>query len=184
MAHGQANAETRTDGGSPTLTCVHEAPIAAIPYDLFQITAPINRQNRDERSPCHTLARDNAAHAAVVQPVAYSLSPGREGCGNQTKDDLYVAEQDTSRTITTGCGAEPTHHQGGTVVAQSMSVRRLTPTECERLQGFPDGWTRISWKKKAASECPDGPRYKALGNSMAVNCMRWIGRRIELVEKT
>ena len=69
-------------------------------------------------------------------------------------------------------------------VVQSMAVRRLTPTECERLQGFPDGWTQIPWKKKAASECPDGPRYKALGNSMAVNCMRWIGRRIELVEKT
>lgn len=63
-------------------------------------------------------------------------------------------------------------------------VRRLTPTECERLQGFPDGWTQIPWKKKSASKCPDGPRYKALGNSMAVNCMRWIGRRIELVEKT
>jgi DNA (cytosine-5)-methyltransferase 1 len=69
-------------------------------------------------------------------------------------------------------------------IRTGMSVRRLTPTECERLQGFPDGWTQIPWKKKAASECPDGPRYKALGNSMAVNCMRWIGRRIELVEKT
>jgi hypothetical protein len=42
-----------------------------VPYDLFQITAPINRQNRDQNSPCHTLARDNAAHAAVVQPVAF-----------------------------------------------------------------------------------------------------------------
>lgn len=69
-------------------------------------------------------------------------------------------------------------------VVQTMSVRRLTPTECERLQGFPDGWTQIAWKGKPASECPDGPRYRALGNSMAVNVMRWIGRRIELVEKT
>jgi len=69
-------------------------------------------------------------------------------------------------------------------VVQTMSVRRLTPTECERLQGFPDGWTAIPWKGKPASECPDGPRYRALGNSMAVNVMRWIGRRIELVEKT
>jgi DNA (cytosine-5)-methyltransferase 1 len=63
-----------------------------------------------------------------------------------------------------------------------MSVRRLTPVECERLQGFPDNYTRIPWKRKPAEECADGGRYKALGNSMAVNCMRWIGRRIELVE--
>lgn len=101
-----------------------------IPYDLFQVTAPINRQNRDETSPCHTLARDNAAHAAVVQAVP------------------------------------------------AMQVRRLTPRECERLQGFPDDYTLIPWRKKPASECPDGPRYKALGNSMAVPVMRWIGERI------
>ncbi len=68
------------------------------------------------------------------------------------------------------------------VHAATMSVRRLTPTECERLQGFPDGWTAIPWKGKPASECPDGPRYRALGNSMAVNVMRWIGRRIEMVD--
>jgi DNA (cytosine-5)-methyltransferase 1 len=60
----------------------------------------------------------------------------------------------------------------------TMAVRRLTPVECERLQGFPDNFTRIPWKKKPAEECPDGPRYKALGNSMAVPCMRWIGERI------
>lgn len=59
-----------------------------------------------------------------------------------------------------------------------MLVRRLTPLECERLQGFPDGHTLIAWKGKPAGECPDGPRYKAIGNSMAVPVMRWIGRRI------
>ncbi len=63
-------------------------------------------------------------------------------------------------------------------VAQAMTVRRLTPVECERLQGFPDNWTAIPWRKKPAEECPDGPRYKALGNSMACNCMAWIGERI------
>jgi site-specific DNA-cytosine methylase len=63
-------------------------------------------------------------------------------------------------------------------VAQAMTVRRLTPRECERLQGFSDDYTLIPWRKKAASDCPDGPRYKALGNSMAVNCMEWIGERI------
>lgn len=62
---------------------------------------------------------------------------------------------------------------------KDMQVRRLTPLECERLQGFPDGYTDIEFKGKPA---PDGARYKALGNSMAVPCMRWIGKRIQMME--
>lgn len=62
-------------------------------------------------------------------------------------------------------------------------VRRLMPVECERLQGFPDGWTAIPYRGKPAEECPDTPRYKALGNSMAVPEMRWIGERIAMVEE-
>ncbi len=60
----------------------------------------------------------------------------------------------------------------------AMQVRRLTPTECERLQGFPDGYTAIPWRGKPADACPDGPRYKALGNSWAIPVVRWIGRRM------
>ena len=63
-----------------------------------------------------------------------------------------------------------------------MAVRRLLPVEAEKLQGFEPGYTAIPWRKKPASECPDGPRYRALGNSWAVNCARWIGERIEQVE--
>jgi DNA (cytosine-5)-methyltransferase 1 len=68
-------------------------------------------------------------------------------------------------------------------VAQASAVRRLTPTECERLQGFPDNYTQIPYRNKPAESCPDGPRYKAMGNSMAVPVMRWIGERIDLVNK-
>jgi DNA (cytosine-5)-methyltransferase 1 len=68
------------------------------------------------------------------------------------------------------------------VMTPSMQVRRLTPTECERLQGFPDNFTQIPWRKKAAADCPDGPRYKALGNSWAVPVAAWIGARIDAVE--
>ena len=68
---------------------------------------------------------------------------------------------------------------GSLFAHQDMRVRRLTPMECERLQGFPDGYTDVPYRGKRAA---DGPRYKALGNSMAVNVMRWIGRRIEAVE--
>lgn len=63
-------------------------------------------------------------------------------------------------------------------VMTAMQVRRLTPVECERLMGFPDSYTAIPWRGKPADQCPDGPRYKALGNSWAVPCVRWIGRRI------
>jgi len=58
-------------------------------------------------------------------------------------------------------------------------IRRLTPLECERLQGFPDNYTQIEWRGKPAEQCPDTPRYKAIGNSMAVPVMRWIGERIK-----
>jgi len=65
-------------------------------------------------------------------------------------------------------------------IVQGMAVRRLTPVECERLQGFPDNYTDIKTKGKLT---PDGPRYKALGNSMAVPVMRWIGERIQKFEQ-
>ena len=61
-------------------------------------------------------------------------------------------------------------------------VRRLTPRECERLQGMPDDHTLVPYRGKPADECPDGPRYKAIGNSMAVPVMRWIGERIGMVD--
>ena len=67
-------------------------------------------------------------------------------------------------------------------VMQASAVRRLTPKECERLQGFPDDYTQIPWRNKPAENCPDGPRYKAMGNSMAVPVMRWIGERISMVD--
>jgi len=81
-------------------------------------------------------------------------------------------------------GINTTCDEGQTpiVIAHTLretAVRRLTPTECERLQGFPDDHTMIPRKGKPAEECADGPRYKALGNSMAVPVMRWIGQRIE-----
>tara|TARA_R110000868_G_scaffold399030_2_gene672558 strand:+ start:123 stop:908 length:786 start_codon:yes stop_codon:yes gene_type:complete len=76
-------------------------------------------------------------------------------------------------------GYEVTQNAGGLGIRQAMAVRRLTPVECERLQGFPDGYTDIQPKGKAT---PDGPRYKALGNSMAVPVMAWIGERIAQVE--
>jgi DNA (cytosine-5)-methyltransferase 1 len=85
--------------------------------------------------------------------------------------DVYnqAVDDQVSATMTSACGGTNT---SGPKIMQNMAVRRLTPIECERLQGFPDNYTNIKEK------CPDGPRYKALGNSMAVPVMRWIGERI------
>ena len=103
------------------------------------------------------------------------MERGREGGSN-----LESRQDGTSNAILT-----PNGGRGGLgvgAIAAASAVRRLTPVECERLQGFPDNFTAIPWKKKDADNCPDGPRYKALGNSMAVPVMRWIGERIQLVD--
>ncbi|HGJ7701086.1 TPA: DNA cytosine methyltransferase, partial [Pseudomonas aeruginosa] len=69
--------------------------------------------------------------------------------------------------------------RGQPITPEAAGVRRLTPRECERLQGFPDDYTLIPWRGKPAEECPDGPRYKSIGNSKAVPVVRWIGRRLK-----
>jgi DNA (cytosine-5)-methyltransferase 1 len=337
MAHGQANAEIKPDGSAPTLTCVHEAPIAAyvshtlrgegfdasedgtgrgtplvpvaqpialaentigrqpenggngggytvggpmytlnatgvhgvaqpvafvqnsrdevrlmggdgslvgalaaetgakqqcyvaqpVTYDLFNVTAPVNRQNRTPGDPCHTLARSNAEHAAVVQPIAFQsvdfgadatvdLSPtmrshdpmavaigtdcfnggitgdvaatmGARGSSQNLSGPTVmqpIGLDEEQNAMLDGFGTLKARTAGGgfegSVMTPAMQVRRLTPVECERLQGFPDGYTAIPWRNKPVDECPDGPRYKALGNSWAVPCVQWIGSRIRM----
>ena len=112
--------------------------------------------------------------AAATQGVAYSI---REDAiaGNFSATPLEVtpALQALRPSVQS--------HHAQTFIAQQMAVRRLTPVECERLQGFPDNYSNIPWRGKP--ESPDSLRYKAMGNSMAVPCMKWIGERIEMVEK-
>jgi DNA (cytosine-5)-methyltransferase 1 len=112
---------------------------------------------------------------AVAQPVNIYGGNKRP---DRPEGGFYVRmDEATSKTLDAASGLNPTCSQGGTAVMQLMAVRRLTPVECERLQGFPDNYTAIPWRGK--TETPDGPRYKALGNSMAVPVMRWIGERIQ-----
>lgn len=111
----------------------------------------------------------NESHANGGGQLAVAVAPrGRDGGATAEVGDAAAFTLRAS----TGGGDKP-HALVG------MQVRRLTPTECERLQGFPDGHTRIPWRGKPAEDCPDGPRYKALGNSMCVAVMRWIGERIQ-----
>ena len=90
-------------------------------------------------------------------------------------------EIDVASTLTTFTPT-PEGYRGGNAVVSRHIVRRLTPIECERLQGFPDNYTQIPWRGKPPEECPDGLRYKALGNSMAVPVMKWIGMGIAAVD--
>ncbi len=279
-------------------------PVAQpVPYDLFQITAPVNRQNRKPGDPCHTLARDNAAHAAIAiqgnlvgretggpqgvgastdgamytltkadtHAVAFQLAGDRSDPTVSVSDAAFclpansMSDRGQAVAIGTDCyngaitgdvaatmgtpgssvnasgptvmqavafkpgqsasahsigaqeGVACTLEAGGggnnkqavafdwqsggdsrgldpkdtaqlqrcqtPAVHHAMTVRRLSAEECEALQGFSRGWTRIPWRGKPAEECPDGPRYKALGNSMACNCMAWIGERIAAYEQ-
>ena len=84
-------------------------------------------------------------------------------------------DPDTNRELAHTLGR---NHGQENAISNGMVVRRLMPVECERLQDFPDNHTLISWRGKEAAECPDGPRYRAIGNSMAVPVMRWLGERI------
>tara|TARA_R110000824_G_scaffold204841_1_gene389590 strand:- start:90 stop:482 length:393 start_codon:yes stop_codon:yes gene_type:complete len=100
------------------------------------------------------------------------------------RSNSYAWERDVYPTLHGQIPNDSSNLQQG--VRMGNAVRRLTPRECERLQGFPDDYTMIPYRGKPADKCPDGPRHKALGNSWAVPVVRWIGQRIMEVnqEKT
>tara|TARA_R100001224_G_scaffold113278_2_gene98119 strand:- start:1397 stop:1810 length:414 start_codon:yes stop_codon:yes gene_type:complete len=126
-------------------------------------------------------ANTNANGHGVAEETAHTLDQANgQAVAVHENNRNELREMEVFSSLTQG-GGKP--GQGKPTVRQGLSVRRLTPRECERLQGFPDDYTLISYRNKPAENCPDGPRYKALGNSMAVPVMRWIGQRIESVTK-
>ena len=124
----------------------------------------------EDGAPMNTLTSSDrhAVALTVLDRAAFNQ-------GVNAKYDPLIKEQETMPTLV----ARGPH----AIQQREMKVRRLTPRECERLQGFPDDWTRIQWKGKKPEECPDGHRYKAMGNSMAVPVMRWIGQQIKQVNE-
>ena len=99
--------------------------------------------------------------------------------------DQHYQPSTTAQTLIAGGSGGRNEMNHPTVFTAAMQVRRLTPTEAERLQGFEPGYTAIPWRGKPADQCPDGPRYKALGNSWAVPNVTWLGKRISaLLHKT
>ena len=158
---GPQGSGIRQDGAAYTLEARNK--VQAVAFDckgtevqhIEGVTPPL-------RSMGHNHSHQNAGgHAAV----AFDLR-GREGGA------MPEGPHDTANIRAASGGSTRSY------VAQPWAVRRLTPRECERLQGFPDDFTKIPYRGKPADNCPDGPRYKALGNSWAVNCADWLAERI------
>jgi len=166
------------EGGAldaPYLTCSNiqshvnnQTPLVAQPI-AFHAKAQACQLPGLDRDTSISDSLTRSQQAAVAQPVATDIKQVQWASGGGK------LENDTAQALRSN--AE--HNYQFARIA--MQVRRLTPVECERLQGFPDGYTNIPWRK--SPEAPDGPRYKALGNSMAVPCMAWIGQRIAEVDR-
>lgn len=140
-----------------------------IAFDTTQITSAANYSAPKIGDPVHPLAAGSHAPA-----LAFNIYPA-----SGQDSDLEASETEIANSVSAVQNGNMTDRGTRVVEAHSTwAVRRLTPRECERLQGFRDDYTAIPRAGKPASECADGPRYKALGNSWAVPCVAWIGRRI------
>lgn len=182
------------DGSTPTLV-TEKPPAVAITQYGEDVAGTLTYRN--DSSPCSDRGQ-NIVYAVrmragcagggkgplVQEGVSGTLATGNDQTLFQPVDFRHSevgGESDATQTLqakSTG-GYSLNYMPGAT---NGYVVRRLTPTECERLQGMPDDHTRVPYRGKPAEECPDGPRYKAIGNSMAVPVMRWIGERMQEVD--
>ena len=169
-------APTVTSSGPPYSRTGNER----VEADALAITFQPGNLRRDAGAePSTTTVTTLKATMGDQMPHVAQVTNGDVIMENNRRDGLRIYEG-TSPTLqafmgTGGCNVP--------MIQPAMAVRRLTPTECLRLQGFPDDWTKIPWKGKSPEECPDGPQYKAAGNSWAVPCARYIGERINMVEE-
>ncbi|HCJ7642928.1 TPA: phage N-6-adenine-methyltransferase [Enterobacter hormaechei subsp. xiangfangensis] len=157
---GQITGPLSTGGGKPG----QGFPAIAFSYKDHGADATV------DMSPTLRAGNHDTSHANSGQPPAICIQHASIGRHDAAGPQGKGYQEDVAFTQDSRSSAD--------VVQFGMQVRRLTPVECERLQGFPDNHTLISWRGKATADCPDGPRYKAIGNSMAVPVMRWIGERI------
>jgi DNA (cytosine-5)-methyltransferase 1 len=187
LSHPENRSNPKPGGPAPTLAPGASAPGASAPAIAFSIvpeggqgsalraseitTAPALTPTAEGRST------DRGARIVTPAPQGFTLHGADQTVSTATPTELAAALRartpgkiENATTTAVLAPAAPT----------ASAVRRLTPTECERLQGFPDGYTQVIYRGKPAA---DGPRYKALGNSMAVPCMSWLGRRIQMCEE-
>ena len=183
--HGQENAlyvqsddEGITERDIRLIRQFHGFPVAPMPVS--------DSRNEQENAYIAFSSKDHGADAA--ENISPTLRAGNSSNSNQNGGQppaIAVAGNIIGRSPENGGNGFDESGVSYTLtktdvhaVSTQNIVRRLTPVECERLQGFQDFHTRISWRGKDAADCPDGPRYRAIGNSMAVPVMRWIGERI------
>jgi len=171
VSYGIRTANTSSNGWGIQEECTHTLDCAqgvAVAVALRGREGGATAELGDEVQNCLRASGGGGDKAHVLAPVATFQQSSMKGKGTIGYDDSGVSKPVKTQV-------------DGQMVHAAMQVRRLTPVECEKLQGFPPGYTAIPWRKKPASDCPDGPRYKALGNSWAVPCVRWIGQRIQRV---
>lgn len=172
-----------------TLNTTDRHAVAYLPFNPTQVTSKQNGNNPQWNDPCHTLsATDRPPHVICMADANAKAAIDEDLCGtlHVGGDPSFVAVEASNGEDVVGAlcardykGVGSQYVSEGKVIAQKDDahyiVRKLMPIECERLQGFPDRWTDIEFKGKPAS---DAARYKALGNSMAVPVMHWIGKQI------
>ncbi|EMI6980994.1 DNA cytosine methyltransferase [Pseudomonas aeruginosa] len=131
--------------------------------------------------PCIAFScKDHGADAGEISPTLRAMGHGASHANAGDQVAVCITGEITHTLKAEGFDAsEDGTGRGQPITPEAAGVRRLTPRECERLQGFPDDYTLIPWRGTPATECPDGPRYKAIGNSKAVPVVRWIGRRLK-----
>jgi DNA (cytosine-5)-methyltransferase 1 len=150
-----------------------------VPVDLAQVTSRENRSNPKPGDPNGSLA------ATSRSAVAYALRAGTSGAAQGHNTNFLPVAFGHTNGIDVQASTEITptlragHDVGGGSVASAAAVRRLTPVECERLQGYPDGWTAVAAGKDQA----DSARYRQLGNSIAVPVFAWVAQRIVAVDE-
>lgn len=170
MEAGKSSGRADTSGVSPTILALHGTDPHAVAIGLDRASF-----NQGKNAQFGFKVEEECAPTVVAKgPGAVSFEPGiarREGASHRFSDEV-------TSTLRSDMG------DNLPAVVVDYIVRRLTPLECERLQGLPDGYTKIPHRGKPAEGCPDTPRYKALGNGWAVNCARWICQRIQKYDKT
>lgn len=168
-------------GNNQPVVCLNNQDVGPLPFDTTQISSRQNRSHPHYGDPCHALA-------AGAHPPAIVMSTGQARAEVLTEKSPTLNcdhEQPIVAKALRGSGKDPNREDMATYPVTDGEVRRLTPLECERLQGYPDGWTDIGpWEKTDSKgkirtvPCADSLRYKALGNSIALPPWAWLLKRL------
>lgn len=166
----------KANGAVPTSPAVAEPRVLSFFANQRDEVISLNEEVKGLMASAGSRMKPFVAQAGETIPFRKIRRPQSE------TDHETWGEADAVGTLTAHDMTASDVRTNTAMIESTMRVRRLTPIECERLQGFPDNYTLIEWKGKAREDCPDGHRFKAMGNSMAVPLMRWLGERIQAVE--